>query len=142
MMECGAAQLLADLLRESILVGSKKITTHERAWIVAALGRLASKNASNKSIIAREGVIVEVVELIHTGNDLEREEAISTLCNLAANHEPNKDNIMATGAVGILVNVLKREACECVKERLWCMAALCNLAAGSVLVLDSRAFHF
>ncbi len=148
MMECGAAQLLADLLRESILVRSTKNATHERAWIVAALGRLASKNVSNKSIIAREGVIVEVVELIHIGNDLEREEAISTLCNLAANHESNKDNIMATGAVGILVNVLKQEACECIKERLWCMAALCNLAAGSVLVLESReldcdtAFHF
>eukprot|EP00438_Fugacium_kawagutii_P024084 Skav212947 [mRNA] locus=scaffold374:556322:557608:- [translate_table: standard] len=136
MMECGAAKLLADLLRKRIATTSGGCRTLERAWIVAALGRLASKSAINKSIIAGEGVIDQVVELVHRGNALEREEAISTLCNLAANHEANKDAIAATGVVRSLVQLLQGETNECIKERLWCMAALSNLAAGSVRFLD------
>ena len=109
-----------------------KPPTHECAWIVAALGRLASKSASNKSILAREGLINLVAELVRSGNALEREEAISTLCNLSANHESNKDTIVATGVVESLLKLLKGEGMGGIKERLWCIAALSNLASGSV----------
>ena len=142
MMECGAAQLMIDLLHRMLAVGSMKPATHECAWIVAALGRLASKSTSNKSIIAREGVINLVAELVRSGNALEREEAISTLCNLSANHESNKDAIVATGVVESLLKVLKGEALGCIKERLWCMAALSNLASGSVQGLDAYVPEF
>ena len=127
MMECGAAKLMSDLLAK--MLGSRR-TTHECAWIVAALGRLASGSSSNKSIIARQGVISQLVELVRSGHGLEREEAISSLCNLAANHESNKDSIIETGVVGSLTQLLRGEASE--KTNLWCMATLSNLATDSV----------
>ena len=129
LVRCGVIQLLTQSLRSfSDGSGGGSLASNERAWVVAALGRLASKDVRNKTLMANEGVIPPVVELLHCGSCLEKEEAISTLCNLAANHEGNKDEIISSGASPPLVQHLLAGS---QKQRIWAATALSNLAAGS-----------
>lgn len=115
--DSGAVQLLVDLLRQM----AKERCTVARAWVVAALGRLAC-DSENKCLIANAGAITVLVDLIQAGQDTE--EAASALCNLAANHEANKDAI--ADHAGALVQLLSEAP-----ARVWAATALANLASGA-----------
>ena len=120
MVECGVLRLLAVHLKRAAK------PANERAWIIATLGRLAS-GAKFKGLLAAEGIIPSLIDVLQHGTDLEKEETASALCNLAANHEANKDAIISSGASAPLVRLL--EGTE--KQREWAANTLSNLAAGS-----------
>lgn len=121
MMDCGVGQLLAEHLRMDA-----KPQANGRAWIIATLGRLAA-GTKFKRLLAEEGIIPSIIDVLQQGTDLEKEEAASALCNLAANHEANKDAIISSGAPAPLMRLL--DGTE--RQREWAANTLSNLAAGS-----------
>ncbi|ETL83574.1 hypothetical protein L917_16474 [Phytophthora nicotianae] len=74
-------------------------------WVVEAIGHLAD-NDDTRVVIANEGAIKPLIELLHSGSSAEKGLAAYTLGRLACDNEENSLAIEAGGAISYLAELL------------------------------------
>ncbi|KAG3171477.1 hypothetical protein PC128_g18730 [Phytophthora cactorum] len=93
----GIFALLVDMLTE----GNKRLTV----WTVDAIGNLAD-NDDARVVIANEGAVTPLIELLHAGSNAEKGLAAYALGRLACDSKTNSLAFEAGGAISYLVELL------------------------------------
>ncbi|KAG4048072.1 hypothetical protein PC123_g16588 [Phytophthora cactorum] len=93
----GIFALLVDMLTE----GNKRLTV----WTVDAIGNLAD-NDDARVVIANEGAVAPLIELLHAGSNAEKGLAAYALGRLACDSKTNSLAFEAGGAISYLVELL------------------------------------
>ncbi|KAG3240499.1 hypothetical protein PI124_g14603 [Phytophthora idaei] len=97
----GIFALLVDMLTE----GNKRLTV----WTVDAIGNLAD-NDDARVVIAIEGAVTPLIELLHAGSNAEKGLAAYALGRLACDSKTNSLAFEAGGAISYLVELLRAAA--------------------------------